>query len=240
MATEPFSIPAAISIPRIGRAPARKATACSTICSITSRTSASGRCGSRSRTPCARVSAPIVPTGPADLAAVHDEFMRHILPYRHRQRASRLHGLGAWRRQRARHAGGDARRRAQRQSRRPRPRADRSRAADRALDAPAVRISRARRAGCSSPARRWPIFIGVLVARTRALGVEVRRDGVAAAGKRLVAYASAGRARLHFARRWICPASAPRRCMSFRRNEHCIESISPRSTRRSRRTAARG
>ena len=41
-----------------------------------------------------------VPTGPGDLAAVHDEFMRHILPYRHRQRASRLHGLGAWRRQR--------------------------------------------------------------------------------------------------------------------------------------------
>ena len=35
-------------------------------------------------------------------------------------------------------------------------------------------------------------LIGVLVARTRALGVEVRRDGVAAGGKRLVAYTSAG------------------------------------------------
>jgi glutamate/tyrosine decarboxylase-like PLP-dependent enzyme len=35
-------------------------------------------------------------------------------------------------------------------------------------------------------------LIGVLVARTRALGADVRHGGVAAAGKRLVAYASAG------------------------------------------------
>ena len=46
----PSRFPAAVSIPRIGGAPARKATACSTTFSITSRTSASGRCGSRSRT----------------------------------------------------------------------------------------------------------------------------------------------------------------------------------------------
>jgi len=35
-------------------------------------------------------------------------------------------------------------------------------------------------------------LIGVLVARTAALGTEVRRQGVAASGKRLTAYTSAG------------------------------------------------
>src|SRR5450759_743481 len=79
-----------------------------------------------------------VPTGPTDLAAVHDEFMRDILPFATGN--TRLHGLGARRRQRAGHASGDARRRPQRQSRRPRSYADRSRTADRALAAPAVRI----------------------------------------------------------------------------------------------------
>src|SRR5271169_3726689 len=34
-------------------------------------------------------------------------------------------------------------------------------------------------------------LIAVLIARTRALGIEVRRDGVASSGKRLVAYTSA-------------------------------------------------
>jgi glutamate/tyrosine decarboxylase-like PLP-dependent enzyme len=34
-------------------------------------------------------------------------------------------------------------------------------------------------------------LLGVLIARTRALGVEVRRNGVGSAGKRLVAYTSA-------------------------------------------------
>ena len=82
-----------------------------------------------------------VPSGPTDLAAVHDEFMRHILPYATGNTHPGFHGLGARRRQRARHAGGDARRRPERQSRRPRSHADRSRAADCALASPAIRLS---------------------------------------------------------------------------------------------------
>ena len=58
-----------------------------------------------------------------------------------RQRSSGLHGLGAWRRHRGRHAGGDACGRAQRQSRRPRSHADRGRAPDRRMGAPDVRLS---------------------------------------------------------------------------------------------------
>ena len=74
-----------------------------------------------------------------------------------RQRSSGLHGMGAWRRHRGRHAGGDAGGRTQCQSRRPRSYADRGRAPDRRMDAPDVRSSRTGRAEFSSPARRWPI-----------------------------------------------------------------------------------
>ena len=130
MATEPFSVPA-LSIPSTGRAPARKAIACSTTCSTTSRTSASARSGSRFPDDVRARFRADVPTAPGDLAAVHDEFMRDILPYAtgnvHPGFMGWVHGGGNV----PRHAGGDAGRRAERQSRRPRPHADRGRAADR-------------------------------------------------------------------------------------------------------------
>ncbi len=63
---------------------------------------------------------------------------------RDRKCASRLHGLGPWRRLRGRHARGNAGGRAQRQSRRPRSYADRGRAADRCVDGGDVRLSRRR------------------------------------------------------------------------------------------------
>ena len=80
--------------------------------------------------------------------------MRYVAALWRRQCASRLHGLGAWRRHAGRHAGRDAGGGAERQSGRPRPRADRSRAPDRRLGARAVRLSRKAPAACSSPARR--------------------------------------------------------------------------------------
>ncbi len=60
---------------------------------------------------------------------------------RDRQCSSGLHGMGAWRRHRRRHAGGDAGGRTERQSRRPRSYSDRGRTPDRRMDAPDVRLS---------------------------------------------------------------------------------------------------
>ena len=82
-----------------------------------------------------------LPLAPSDLNSVHQEFLRSILPYSQRQRSSRLHGLGARRRNRHRNAGGDAGRRLEREPRRAGSRAHRSRAPDRSLDARAVRLS---------------------------------------------------------------------------------------------------
>ena len=57
-----------------------------------------------------------------------------------RQCSSGLHGMGAWRRHRRRHAGGDAGGRTQRQSRRARSHSDRGRTPDRRMDARDVRL----------------------------------------------------------------------------------------------------
>ena len=54
-------------------------------------------------------------------------------------------------------------------------------------------------------------FIGVLVARTGALGRDVRAHGLAGGRARLIAYASARRTAAS-PRRWTWPAWAPMRC----------------------------
>ena len=98
-----------------------------------------------------------LPRQPSDLDEVYREFTDFIVPYATGNVHPGLHGMGAWRRHRRRHAGGDAGGRTQRQSRRPRSHSDRGRTSGRRMDARDVRFSRARRAGFSSPARRWPI-----------------------------------------------------------------------------------
>ena len=74
-----------------------------------------------------------------------------------RQRASGLHGLGAWRRHRGRHAGGNAGGRTECQSRRTRSHADRGRTPDRRMDARRCSAFPRAPAEFSSPARRWRI-----------------------------------------------------------------------------------
>ena len=122
--------------------------------------------------------------------------------------------------------------------RRPRSHADRGRAPDRALGARDVRLSRDRRAGCSSPAPRWPISWRAGRAHARARRRSARGAGVPS-GSALVAYASAaahgcvragdgsGRAR-------------QRRAAADRRSMRAIGSTSPRCARRSRTTAQQG
>ena len=83
-----------------------------------------------------------LPRAPTALDEVYREFTDFIVALCDRKCASRLHGMGAWRRHRRRHAGGDAGRGTQCQSRRPRSHADRGRAPDRGMDAFDVRLSR--------------------------------------------------------------------------------------------------
>ena len=132
-----------------------------------------------------------VPTGPGDLAAVHDEFMRHILPYA----TGNVHpGFMGWV-----HGGGNV----------PAMLAEMLAAGLNAnlggRDHMPIEVERQithwlrqlydfpdTASGLFVTGTSMANLIGVLVARTRALGADVRHGGVAAAGKRLVAYASAG------------------------------------------------
>jgi glutamate/tyrosine decarboxylase-like PLP-dependent enzyme len=131
-----------------------------------------------------------VPAGPTDLAAVHDEFMRHILPYA----TGNVHpGFMGWV-----HGGGNV----------PGMLAEMLAAGlnanlggrDHMPIEVERQIARWLRQLFEFPDTASGLFVtgtsmanllGVLIARTRELGVDVRRDGVAAAGKRLVAYTSA-------------------------------------------------
>jgi len=132
-----------------------------------------------------------VPTGPGDLAAVHDEFMRHILPYA----TGNTHpGFMGWV-----HGGGNV----------PGMLAEMLAAGLNAnlggRDHMPIEVERQivrwlgtlfdfpdTASGLFVTGTSMANLIGVLIARMRALGADVRRDGVAAAGKRLVAYVSAG------------------------------------------------
>ncbi len=131
-----------------------------------------------------------VPAGPTDLAAVHDEFMRHILPYA----TGNTHpGFMGWV-----HGGGNV----------PGMLAEMLAAGLNAnlggRDHMPIEVERQithwlrqlfefpdSASGLFVTGTSMANLLGVLIARTRALGVEVRRKGVASAGKRLVAYASA-------------------------------------------------
>ncbi len=83
-----------------------------------------------------------LPMAPAELSAVHEEFLENILPYSngnvHPGFMGWVHGGGNC----GRHAGGDAGGRAEREPGRAGSRAHRSGAPDRAMDARTVRISR--------------------------------------------------------------------------------------------------
>src|SRR5450756_1875050 len=131
-----------------------------------------------------------VPTGPSDLAAVHDEFMRHILPFA----TGNTHpGFMGWV-----HGGGNV----------PGMLAEMLAAGLNAnlggRDHMPIEVERqithwlrqlfdfpSSASGLFVTGTSMANLLGVLIARTRELGVEVRRNGVAPAGKRLVAYTSA-------------------------------------------------
>ncbi|MGH6725674.1 MAG: pyridoxal phosphate-dependent decarboxylase family protein [Pseudolabrys sp.] len=130
-----------------------------------------------------------VPTGPSDLAAVHDEFMRHILPYA----TGNTHpGFMGWV-----HGGGNV----------PGMLAEMLAAGLNAnlggRDHMPIEVERqivrwlaelfefpSTASGLFVTGTSMANLLGVLIARTRELGVDVRRTGVASAGKRLVAYTS--------------------------------------------------
>ena len=131
-----------------------------------------------------------VPTGPTDLAAVHDEFMRNILPFA----TGNTHpGFMGWV-----HGGGNV----------PGMLAEMLAAGLNAnlggRDHMPIEVERQithwlrelfefpdSASGLFVTGTSMANLLGVLIARTRALGIDVRRNGVAAAGKRLVAYTSA-------------------------------------------------
>src|ERR1035438_298188 len=131
-----------------------------------------------------------VPAGPTDLAAVHDEFMRDILPFA----TGNVHpGFLGWV-----HGGGNV----------PGMLAEMLAAGLNAnlggRDHMPIEVERQithwlrqlfgfpdMASGLFVTGTSMANLLGVLIARTRELGVEVRRNGVAAAGRRLVAYTSA-------------------------------------------------
>jgi len=131
-----------------------------------------------------------VPTGPGELAAVHDEFMHHILPYA----TGNTHpGFMGWV-----HGGGNV----------PGMLAEMLAAGLNAnlggRDHMPIEVERQivrwlaelfdfpdTASGLFVTGTSMANLIGVLISRTRALGNEVRRNGVAEGGKRLVAYVSA-------------------------------------------------
>ena len=98
---------------------------------------------------------------------------------RRRQRASRVPGLGAWRRDAGGHGGGDAGGGVERQSGRPRPRADRSGAADGRAGWPRIFGFPGSASGLFVTGTSMANLIGVLIARDAELGFEVRCAGVA-------------------------------------------------------------
>ena len=132
-----------------------------------------------------------VPTGPGDLGAVHDEFMRHILPYA----TGNVHpGFMGWV-----HGGGNV----------PGMLAEMLAAGLNAnlggRDHMPIEVERQithwlrqlfafphTASGLFVTGTSMANLLGVLIARTRALGPDIRRNGIAAAGERLVAYTSAG------------------------------------------------
>ena len=131
-----------------------------------------------------------IPAGPTDLAAVHDEFMRHILPYA----TGNTHpGFMGWV-----HGGGNL----------PGMLAEMLAAGLNAnlggRDHMPIEVERQimhwlrqlfefpeSASGLFVTGTSMANLLGVLIARTHALGVDVRRTGVASSGKRLVAYTSA-------------------------------------------------
>jgi aromatic-L-amino-acid/L-tryptophan decarboxylase len=131
-----------------------------------------------------------VPAGPTDLAAVHDEFMQNILPYA----TGNTHpGFMGWV-----HGGGNV----------PGMLAEMLAAGLNAnlggRDHMPIEVERQitdwlrqlfefpeNASGLFVTGTSMANLLGVLIARTRALGVEVRRKGVGSSDKRLVAYASA-------------------------------------------------
>ena len=131
-----------------------------------------------------------VPSGPTDLAAVHDEFMRHILPYA----TGNTHpGFMGWV-----HGGGNV----------PGMLAEMLAAGLNAnlggRDHMPIEVERQivhwlrqlfdfpkSASGLFVTGTSMANLLGVLIARTRALGVEVRRKGVGSADRRFVAYTSA-------------------------------------------------
>lgn len=131
-----------------------------------------------------------VPAGPTDLAAVHDEFMRHILPY---ATGNSHPGFMGWV-----HGGGNV----------PGMLAEMLAAGLNAnlggRDHVPIEVERQivhwLRQLFEFPSTATGLFVtgtsmanllGVLIARTRELGVDVRRKGMASSDKRLIAYASA-------------------------------------------------
>ncbi len=132
-----------------------------------------------------------VPAAPSDLGAVHDAFMRDILPYA----TGNTHpGFMGWV-----HGGGNV----------PGMLAEMLAAGLNAnlggRDHMPIEVERQivlwlrqlfefpeTASGLFVTGTSMANLLGVLIARTRALGIEVRRDGVASSGKRLVAYTSAG------------------------------------------------
>ncbi len=131
-----------------------------------------------------------VPVGPTDLAAVHDEFMHHILPYA----TGNTHpGFMGWV-----HGGGNV----------PGMLAEMLAAGLNAnlggRDHMPIEVERQivhwlrqlfdfpnSASGLFVTGTSMANLLGVLIARTRALGVDVRRKGVGSADRRLVAYTSA-------------------------------------------------
>ena len=131
-----------------------------------------------------------IPAEPTDLAAVHDEFMRHILPYA----TGNTHpGFMGWV-----HGGGNL----------PGMLAEMLAAGLNAnlggRDHMPIEVERQimhwlrqlfefpdSASGLFVTGTSMANLLGVLIARTHALGVDVRRTGVASSGKRLVAYTSA-------------------------------------------------
>ncbi|HZL61778.1 MAG TPA: aminotransferase class V-fold PLP-dependent enzyme [Pseudolabrys sp.] len=131
-----------------------------------------------------------VPTGPSDLAAVHDAFMRHILPFA----TGNTHpGFMGWV-----HGGGNV----------PGMLAEMLAAGLNAnlggRDHMPIEVERqithwlrqlfdfpSSASGLFVTGTSMANLLGVLIARTRELGVDVRHDGVASSNKRLVAYTSA-------------------------------------------------
>src|SRR5262249_41968613 len=131
-----------------------------------------------------------MPNAANDLAAVHDEFMRLILPYA----TGNVHpGFMGWVHGGGNPAGMLAEMLAAGLNANLGGRDHAPLGGDRRIGRWIADLfgSPATAAALFVPAPSMPIFIAVLVARTAALGVGVRRRGVAAYKKRLTAYVSA-------------------------------------------------